>query len=62
MLEQIIVLGQVPGTNISISFAAYSIAIIIAGITALAYIHREDIDRKRKAQKDRIIHIDRISI
>lgn len=48
MLEQIVVLGQVPGTNIRISFAAYSIAIILTGVAALGYIHRGDIDRKRR--------------
>ena len=58
-----IVLGQIPGTNIFLSYTAVSVGFIVMGLGALAYIHRADIDRLRqKHNRDDRNKINQISI
>ncbi len=55
-----IVLGQIPGTNIFLSFTFVSIGFIMIGIGALAYLHRKEIDQFRKRHSRK--HIDQSSM
>lgn len=58
-----IVLGQIPGTNIFLSYTAVSIGFILMGLCALAYIHRDDIERlRRKHSREDRNKINQISI
>jgi hypothetical protein len=44
-MEQLIVLGEIPGTHIQITFSWYALA-IIAGLATLAYrTHRRHLDQ-----------------
>lgn len=58
---QFIVLGQVPGTNIYLSYTTVSIGAILLGIGILCYMHRHELKRmlpKRRSHN----YIDQIAL